>query len=719
MKKWLRRKVNNRKIGDQHRDAGRWKDAAQAYTRHLARRSDDAAIWVQLGHALKEVGELDEAIEAYERADRLEPGNADTLLQLGHGLKLQGNLLGAMEAYQKSLSVVDEDKVWDELLSVRERAEMSSITINGEVTFYSVQDMFGYLKAHLTMSGIQRVQAGIAAHLIASEAPEVEFILSGTGGNLSSGGFWRLRKADLANIIDYASGADVSREKLDRLIATAERRAEHVTPVRGQTIVILGAFWGHGNTVSSYIASKKAGVRVGVYVYDIIPITHPEYCDAELSRSFSTSFAEMCLVVDFILTISEYTATVVRTYLTENGGREVPIAAVPLAHSLTQHDAPSQQTWPVALRHLGGRAYVAYVSTIEGRKNHLYVLQAWQALLRQGVAMPDLVFVGRRGWRVGALQDLLEVTGNLNGKVHIVHDLSDAELNGIYKNALFTVFTSFVEGWGLPVGESLLHGTPCIASGTSSIPEVGGDFVDYIDPNNLSGGLEVFRRMVEDETYREARRENIGRNFVPRSWSDVTDNFVRQVDGFRKLPVSASAYPLLPEGVLLKPGGLADSRVRLPNYVKRPLGLIVAQSFYPPERFGAWMKGRRGDIAFETGLPEGTEVVVYLAFSMASWGEGLSMSLALEASVRSDLRQFTAAELFSGRPVMVPGCVGQGGVCRILIETAGDYKMPASDHRDFVLGLISIAFARVASLEARLHIMEQHGFGDSRSVMDG
>lgn len=716
MRKWFR-KPNFRKIGDKHRDERRWVEAATAYHRHLAQYSHDTAIWVQRGHALKEAGDLDSAVYCYKEADRLTPGDPDTLLQLGHALKLQGNLIGAMMSYVASSKINSNQIAWDEVMSLRRSVEMVPISLDGDVKFYSLQDMFGYLRAHSTMSGIQRVQAGIASHVIRSGMAKTEFILSGLGSDHSSGVFWQLDKNDVINIINYASGADVSRKELDLLISKAEINSTPVRPTNGQTIVLLGAFWGHGNTVSSYMASKHEGVRIGAYVYDIIPITHPEYCDEDLSRSFSTSFAEMLMVADFILTISEYTANVVRDYVRKSGGKDIPIEAVPLAHSLTQN-GPSQSAWPAALQKLKGVDFVAYVSTIEGRKNHLYIVKVWQELLNRGVAVPDLVFVGRHGWRISGLLELLDVTDNLDGRIHVVHDLTDAELNSVYERAIFTVFTSFVEGWGLPIGESLLHGTPCVASSTSSMPEVGGDFVDYVDPNNLSDGVEVIQRIIQDRAYLDSRRENIRKNFLPREWSEVAENFSARVNAFAASPLSFQVYPRLPEGVLMQPAHLINPKVKIPNYVERPLGLIIAQSFYPPERIGAWLRGRRGDLTFGTELSEGTDVIIYLGLIVPPWASETTVTVEVETSSSGNVRKIPAAELSAGRPLMARGKVGKAGVCRVMIETVGSYEQPASDHRHFSIGLASLAYAQVSSVEARIAITESYSFGDNLAVMD-
>jgi glycosyltransferase involved in cell wall biosynthesis len=71
-----------------------------------------------------------------------------------------------------------------------------------------------------------------------------------------------------------------------------------------------------------------------------------------------------------------------------------------------------------------------------------------------------------------------------------LHDVTDAELDLLYRKCMFTTFPSFAEGWGLPVGESLAHGKITICSPVGGIPEVGGELLDYIDPYNVSSGLE-------------------------------------------------------------------------------------------------------------------------------------------------------------------------------------------------------------------------------------
>ena len=101
--------------GDAARDQRDWAAAAAHYQRHLNARPGHFAIWVQLGHALKETGQPVEALVAYSRALALNEADADLLLNLGHLHKLMGHRALAIEYYQRSARVDSNIHARDEL----------------------------------------------------------------------------------------------------------------------------------------------------------------------------------------------------------------------------------------------------------------------------------------------------------------------------------------------------------------------------------------------------------------------------------------------------------------------------------------------------------------------------------------------------------------------------------------------------------------------------
>ena len=578
---------------------------------------------------------------------------------------------------------------------------------------FSVQDLFGYLRAHATMSGIQRVQAGIALYAIANEPETSGFILNDLTDRHQDGEFLLIDNSALRDIILYASGDKVDHQQLRRMLDACEAASERVRPAAGVTIVLLGAFWGHGNTIDRYVTARRDGARIGAYVYDIIPVTHPEFCDVALARDFSMSVAEMGLVVDFIFTISDYTRETLAKLFRETGGRSIPMQTVPLAHSLTVPDI-GVESWPLALKRIKGRRYVAYISTVEARKNHLYVVNAWREMIAQGIDVPDLVFVGRKGWRVSGLMDLLDGTRYLGDRVHIVHDLSDAELNSVYANCLFTVFTSFVEGWGLPVGESLLHNVPCVASSTSSIPEVGGKFVDYVDPLDVRSGVEVFRRLIEDADYRDARREAIRSSFVPRTWDDVGRDFLEKTRGAMGTEYpERDIYPALAEGTRFAPGELVVEPIIMSRYVPGPMRMTLVGCFYGLEADGAWMRGRIGELKFLTALEEGEAIIVYLElYKPGNAPQSVSIHI-LDNNDSSTERRWTDLPTKKHNLVRVRGKVSERGLCTIVIELGKDVEaLPGGDKRAIGAGLAAVGYVRESNALLREDLVERFTFRD-------
>ena len=85
--------------------------------------------------------------------------------------------------------------------------------------------------------------------------------------------------------------------------------------------------------------------------------------------------------------------------------------------------------------------------------------------------------------------------------------LADDVLDGLYRAATCFVFPSLAEGFGLPVLDALVRGTPVATSNATSLPEVAGDAVLYFDPEDSQGMTTAIERLLEDEALRARLRE--------------------------------------------------------------------------------------------------------------------------------------------------------------------------------------------------------------------
>src|SRR4029077_2411252 len=84
---------------------GQWDIAAQYYRKSLDRHPGNPAIWIQLGHVLKQQGDYRGAEAAYRRSLALDESAADSHLQLGHLFQLQSRWEEAGDAYARALEL--------------------------------------------------------------------------------------------------------------------------------------------------------------------------------------------------------------------------------------------------------------------------------------------------------------------------------------------------------------------------------------------------------------------------------------------------------------------------------------------------------------------------------------------------------------------------------------------------------------------------------------
>lgn len=702
---------------DLERDSRRWAQAAGLYEQYLAQRPQEAPIWVQLGHALKESGDLAAAESAYRESLSLAPETADTQLQLGHLYKRMRNFPGALTAYREAVrldgTLTDARRELANLgLSARSTfAAPADGAARGPATFLDLSDLFFYLRHHKTVSGIQRVQLGIATAIIAMPAEERAgiFFLTDTEDRR---GFVVLDDSFVTDLARELRQDEVEHLRLLDLIASATTLGARYAPTLGDTLLMLGAFWVSENIAERVVELGRRGVRLGTLIHDIIPITHPEFCVKDLTDSFRESFSAVLRVASFVLSVSEHTARCLGDFIAENRIPPVPIYTFKSAHQ-TWEPPPAQAIQSPAIARLLKEEYVLYVSTIEIRKNHIYLFRIWRRLLeRLGRATPYLVLVGRPGWRVGDLMDQLDATANLNGRIVILHDLSDMELAALYRGALFTVFPSFEEGWGLPVGESLIFGRPCIASNTSSVPEVAGDLVDYVDPFNDNDGFDRVLRFIEDRDLLARRASDIAANFRPRGWSDVARDLVGIV-GSALAEAGAAVKPVEPfraePGRLYRLGHQEDVSRHIASGDATFAHFACVSGWDRIENFGRWLSRPTAAIEFATE-PGGRPIVVALEWHTVGWLGATQLQISMNGARCPPFRLAPGAH----RPMFLDVVPDEDG--RVAFEFAAIGEIAAgTDERSYLwLGLGAIGCAPRDDAAGRAALLEDLAAGAPR-----
>lgn len=278
---------------------------------------------------------------------------------------------------------------------------------------------------------------------------------------------------------------------------------------------------------------RSAGVPCGSIFYDLIPITNAAYA---ADRAQHQRYIAELLNGDWAFPISRYSAEVLADYSAgESAARIVP---VPLPDAHRSAVAPAGED---------GRNLILLVGTVEPRKRQLETLRVY---LDRAARSPALA--GLRVVVVGSLhpdvakpfQRLVEQAAG----VEYLDYCSEAELASLYDRALFSVFASEDEGFGLPISESLARGVPVICADFGSMAEVaagGGCLtVDVRDEQALGDALE---RLAGDATLRRDLREQIARRPF-RDWDDYVADLLGHL-GSVDAPFDPSPIEVVTEDV--------------------------------------------------------------------------------------------------------------------------------------------------------------------------
>lgn len=180
---------------------------------------------------------------------------------------------------------------------------------------------------------------------------------------------------------------------------------------------------------------------------------------------------------------------------------------------------------------------ILYVSSFHGRKNHLKLFDTVEKLWNERLQF-KLTVIGRN---VGApwnkiVREIWQL--RMRGRpLHWLRHVNDETLLRAYRECHFTVYPSLMEGFGLPIVESLLHGKPCVCGGNGALGEVargGGCLI--VDQTNTDALVDGIRKLLSDQQlYSRLADEARARKF--RTWSD----YIEKLLGHLQTPKAALA----------------------------------------------------------------------------------------------------------------------------------------------------------------------------------
>jgi glycosyltransferase involved in cell wall biosynthesis len=305
-----------------------------------------------------------------------------------------------------------------------------------------------------------------------------------------------------------------------RFVAWAARNLMHMLrpqPGRGRLWLNVG----HTGLNLPHLAEwvRSADIKPVLMLHDIIPITHPEHCREGEKARHEVRVKTLLRIAHAVLGNSQDTLDRLNAYAAGIG------MVVP--QSLPVWPGTPSLTMPVGDRPALSDDFVI-LGTIEGRKNHMLLLDVWERLVAQhGEAAPRLVIIGRRGWACDDVLARLQA-GGFGSRVVETGALSDDDIARLLAGARALLFPSFAEGYGLPLVEALDAGVPVIASNLDVFREIGQGVPELLPPDDVDGwAAAVMAYAAPESPARAAQMARLAKFRAP----DWPGHFV-QVDGF-------------------------------------------------------------------------------------------------------------------------------------------------------------------------------------------
>lgn len=261
---------------------------------------------------------------------------------------------------------------------------------------------------------------------------------------------------------------------------------------------------------------KEKNIESVLFVHDVFPLVEPTYFKENNAILFEQFMNSHFINTENYICNSQTTLSYLKEFFDGKSITNKLCNAVTLGADFTTAD---QKTKKLNARDYG--KYLICVGTLEIRKNHEVLLDAYEELSKQ---YPDinLIIVGKEGWKIKNTKQRILNHQLFNKRIFWFKHVSDIDLKNLYQNAFLSIFPSLFEGLGLPVIESLKLRVVTICSDIKALKEAGGEYVDYFNPSDYTELYQLIKKYVDSSEKYKHKKSSLSNYTSPR-WTDTAD----------------------------------------------------------------------------------------------------------------------------------------------------------------------------------------------------
>lgn len=265
--------------------------------------------------------------------------------------------------------------------------------------------------------------------------------------------------------------------------------------------------------------SLSTSVKQLAAIHDINFAHRPKDLPWLTAKYYNYFFPRFALKAKRIVTVSFFSKEdITRSYRINSDKIDVVYNGVNTLYTPTSQKEKTKTKADYA----NGRDYFLFIGSLHPRKNICGLLRAFDAFRTLVDSDMKLLIVGESMFKTNDIEMAYEGMRHKNDVV-FTGRLDNEQLHQVLGAAMALTFVPFFEGFGIPVIEAMNSGVPVICSNTTSLPEVGGNAVFYVDPFSMS---QIKDAMVKLYQEKELRESLIEKGFVQKdkfSWDKTAD----------------------------------------------------------------------------------------------------------------------------------------------------------------------------------------------------
>ena len=257
--------------------------------------------------------------------------------------------------------------------------------------------------------------------------------------------------------------------------------------------------------IDFYKKMSESGVKIYFMIYDLLPALSPHFFEGGVLEFYEKWLLTIAEVSDGVVCISQAVADELRDWLSTKHIKRERDFKIGWSH-IGSDIQSSKPTFGLpadaenTLTMLTKDVTFLSVGTLEPRKGHLQMLEAFEILWNKGLNV-NLVFVGKEGWNVENLKNKILNNPELSKKLFWLCGISDEYLEKVYEVSSCLICPSMGEGFGLPIVEGAQKGIPMIIRNIPVFNEVAGVHATYFNGVKGEDLAIVLEKWIEDNIH--------------------------------------------------------------------------------------------------------------------------------------------------------------------------------------------------------------------------